>query len=60
MATLLYRLGRFASRRSWVVIATWVIVLACAGAAFVIGRGPMSSGFDIPGTETATVTQSLR
>lgn len=59
MAKLLYRLGRLCGRRSWTVIVAWLIVLAAATGAFVVGRGALASGFDIPGTETARVTQTL-
>ncbi len=59
MAELLYRLGRFASRRAWTVIFAWVAVLAAAAIAFLLGRGPLAAGFDIPGTETAAVTRTL-
>jgi putative drug exporter of the RND superfamily len=59
MAELLYRLGRFAGRRPWLVITCWLVVLAAAVAGFVVGRGPLAPGFDIPGTETARVTRVL-
>ena len=59
MAELLYRLGRWAGRRSWIVIGAWFVLLAGASAAFVVGRGPLVAGFDIPGTPTAAVTQAL-
>jgi RND superfamily putative drug exporter len=59
VAELLYRMGRFAGRRPWLVIVVWLLLLGAAVAAFLVGRGPLVAGFDIPGTETATVTQAL-
>ena len=59
MATLLARLGQFAARRPWRVIAGWIVVLAIAAGAFVLGGGGLSSGFSIPGTPTATINDQL-
>ncbi|MEO5921304.1 MAG: MMPL family transporter [Pseudolysinimonas sp.] len=59
MATLLYRLGRFSARRPWRVITGWIVVLALAGGAFLLGGGALSSGFNIPGTPTAEINDQL-
>ncbi len=52
MATLLYRLGRGAMRRRRVVAALWLVVLAGLGLAALTLRGPTSSDFTMPGTES--------
>ncbi len=59
MAELLYRIGGFASRRSGIVIVTWVAILALAGVAFAFGGGHLANGLSIPGTPTAQVTERL-
>ncbi|GAA4664499.1 MMPL family transporter [Frondihabitans cladoniiphilus] len=59
MAGLLYRLGRFSARRHWVVIVAWFVIIALAGVAFSLFKGPVSSAITIPGTPTATVTDEL-
>lgn len=59
MAQLLYRIGRFSGRRPWLVVAVWLAILAVSAAAFLAGRGTLANGFDIPGTETARVTEQL-
>ena len=59
MARLLYRIGRFSGRRPWLVIGVWLVILAASAVAFLGGRGPLTNGFDIPGTETARVTEQL-
>lgn len=52
MATLLYRLGRGAMRRRRVVAALWLVVLVGLGLAALALRGPTSSDFTMPGTES--------
>ena len=59
MAELLYRLGKGAARRAWLVIVAWVVVLGLAGGAFALGFGGLSSNLDIPGTASAEVTDQL-
>ena len=60
MAEALYRLGRACARRAWRVIAAWLVLLALAAAAFVVGHGTLQSAVSIPGTETARVAEQLR
>ncbi len=60
MAGLLYRLGRFAARRAWVVITAWIVILGLAGGAYLLGHGALTSAVTIPGTETAKVTAHLQ
>lgn len=50
MASFLYRLGRFAFRRRWLVAALWLAVLAGALAGAATLSGPTSDAFRIPGT----------
>jgi len=50
MATLLYRLGRLAFRRRWLVAALWLAVLAAALTSAATLSGPTSDAFRIPGT----------
>ncbi|BDZ44888.1 hypothetical protein [Naasia aerilata] len=59
MAGLLYRLGRFAARRRWLVVVAWVIVLALGGAGYGLFSGPISTSISIPGTATSEVTDEL-
>ncbi|SDG70304.1 MMPL family transporter [Microbacterium pygmaeum] len=59
MAELLYRLGKFAARRVWTVIATWIVVLLVAGVGFAIGFKGLATSFDIPGTASSQVTDEL-
>uniref|UniRef100_A0A942SY72 MMPL family transporter n=1 Tax=Neobacillus citreus TaxID=2833578 RepID=A0A942SY72_9BACI len=60
MAGLLFRIGRFAARRAWLVILSWVVVLAAAGGAFLAGSGPTSDQIEIPNTPTTEVQDRLR
>jgi RND superfamily putative drug exporter len=50
MARLLYRIGRFAARRRWAVIATWLVALIGLGGAAVGLSGTMTDSVSIPGT----------
>ena len=59
MAELLYRLGRLSARHARAVAAAWVAVLALAGGAYVVAGGTLASGFSIPDTPTAEVTERL-
>lgn len=59
MAELLYRLGRGAARRAWVVVAAWAVVLAGAGAGFVVGYQGLATSFDVPGMASSAVTEEL-
>ncbi|MFD1722829.1 MMPL family transporter [Amnibacterium endophyticum] len=59
MASLLYRLGRFAARRHWTVIVTWIVLLALGGVGYGVFGGTISSSISIPGTATSKVTDEL-
>ena len=59
MAELLYRLGKFAARRAWVVIIAWTLILGVAVGGFLIGFKGLTSSFDIPGTASGEVIDEL-
>lgn len=59
MAELLYRIGRFAARRAWPVIAGWLTALVAAGVAFAVAGGTLGTAITIPGTPTQQVTDRL-
>ena len=50
MASFLYRLGRFAFRRRWIVVGLWLAILAAALAGAATLSGSTSDTFRIPGT----------
>ncbi|MET4781666.1 MMPL family transporter [Glaciihabitans sp. UYNi722] len=59
MATLLYRLGRFAYRRSWTVIGVWLLLLlGILGGGIALG-GQTQESFAIPGTESQNALDRL-
>jgi len=53
VATLLYRLGRFAFRRRGLVTVVWVVLLGLVGVGAATLSGPTSNAFSIPGTESS-------
>jgi RND superfamily putative drug exporter len=52
MATLLFRLGRFAYKRALLVVIAWVILAAGALAGGVALGGQLQDSYAIPGTES--------
>ncbi|MRG58837.1 MMPL family transporter [Agromyces sp. CFH 90414] len=59
MALLLHRIGRFAYRRAWVVIAAWVLALgALLGLGLGVG-GQLQESYSIPGTESQEAIDQL-
>jgi RND superfamily putative drug exporter len=59
VATLLYRLGRFAYRRAWTVIGVWfVLFVAILGGGFALG-GQTQESFAIPGTQSQNALDRL-
>src|SRR6478735_2888459 len=59
MATLLYRLGHFATRRRWAVLIVWLALLIGLGAAAAAFSGTMTSSFTIPGTQAQAALDQL-
>ena len=59
MATLLYRLGHFATRRRWAVLIVWLVLLFGMGAAALAFSGTMTSSFTIPGTQAQAALDQL-
>ena len=59
MASLLYRLGRAAAHRAWLVITAWVVLLGLAVGGFLAFGGTLTSSVSIPGTATEEVTDQL-
>jgi len=43
MATWLYRIGNFATRRAWAVILTWTLVIAGVAGAYTAFHGKLSN-----------------
>ncbi|MEV7629018.1 MMPL family transporter [Actinoplanes sp. NPDC089786] len=60
MASFLYRLGRFAFRRRWLVTGLWLAVLAAALTGAVALSGPTSGALRIPGTPSQEAIDLLR
>ena len=59
MATLLYRIGRFAFARRGLVASAWLVLLAVlAGVLLTLGAAPTSS-VTIPGTESQRALEAL-
>ena len=59
MASLLYRLGHFATRRRWAVLIAWLALLLGLGAAAAALSGTMTSSFTIPGTPAQAALDQL-
>ncbi|MEV0130655.1 MMPL family transporter [Dactylosporangium sp. NPDC050688] len=60
MATVLYRLGRASFRHRWLVLIIWVVLLGGLGGAAAAFRGPTSSDFTMPGTESQRAIDALK
>src|SRR3954454_15543129 len=52
MARVLDRLGRGSFRHRWIVLVSWVVVLAAAGFGAIASGLNVSDSFSIPGTES--------
>lgn len=50
MARFLYRIGRFASRRRWAVLAVWLVALVGLGGTAFGVHGTLTDSVTIPGT----------
>ena len=52
MSHALYKLGRFAARRPWLVIGSWLVAaLLIIGASVTFGR-ELTNSFDVPGLDS--------
>ncbi|MFL6129257.1 MAG: MMPL family transporter [Mycobacteriales bacterium] len=59
MSQALYRLGRFAARRPWAVIGTWLVVsVFVVGASGALGR-QLEDTFDAPGADSQEAAELL-
>lgn len=56
---MLYKLGRWCFRRAWLVIATWVLIFAAAGAGAFFLAKPFSSQFRIENTPSINAAHTL-
>jgi RND superfamily putative drug exporter len=59
MAELLYRIGRFSTRRHWTVIGAWLAVLVLTGVTYASFAGALSSSISLPDTPTTRVSGQL-
>lgn len=59
MARLLYRIGRFATRRRWAVLAVWLVALLGLGGAALATHGTLADSFTIPGTAAQQAMDEL-
>ncbi|WUR84298.1 MMPL family transporter [Streptomyces phaeochromogenes] len=59
MATFLYRIGRAAFQRRWLVLLLWAVILGAAGAAASNTSGSATSSFTLPGTEAQRANDLL-
>ncbi|TDT36193.1 RND superfamily putative drug exporter [Streptomyces sp. BK208] len=60
MATLLYKLGRFAFRRRGVVVLLWLLALGGAAFAASTAPAPPADTFSMPGTESQRAFDLLK
>ncbi len=59
MSVYLYRLGRFAFRRKWLVLSAWLIVLIGLGALSSAVAKPMQDDFSMPNLPSERATEIL-
>lgn len=59
MSKFLYKIGYFAARKAWAVIAVWALVLAGLAGAYTAFHGELSNQVTIPGTEAQQVQETL-
>jgi len=60
MANLLYKLGLFSARRAWLVIISWLIILATAVTGMTLFAGTLSTSMSIAGTPSQLVIDDLK
>jgi RND superfamily putative drug exporter len=59
MANLLYKLGQLSARRAWVVIISWVLILAATSGLMLTFGGKLSTTMSLPGTPSQMVIDDL-
>jgi RND superfamily putative drug exporter len=60
MATFLYKMGRSAFRRRWLVTFLWITILTLAGVGAAAGSSSSSGSVSIPGTEAQKAFDLLK
>jgi RND superfamily putative drug exporter len=60
MAVLLYRIGAFAAKRRFLVVAVWLLVVVAALLGARAFDGQMTQSVEIPGTESQTAIDMLQ
>jgi RND superfamily putative drug exporter len=60
LAKLLQALGRFSAKRAWLVVLTWLLILASTGTWAVLGMGKLSTSMSIDGVPAQTVIDQLQ
>jgi RND superfamily putative drug exporter len=60
MSTYLYRLGRFAVRRRWLVLVSWVLALVVLSVSGKVAGGELHDEFNIPGVESQQALDVLQ
>ena len=60
MAKLLQRLGLFSAKRAWLVVISWILILASAGTWAVLGMGKLSTSMSIEGIPSQKVIDELQ
>ena len=59
MSEKLAKLGAFAFRKRWLVLASWLAIVVIAGTLMSVFRQPVSDSFSIPGTESQEAFDKL-
>ncbi|GAB4582863.1 MMPL family transporter [Nocardia sp. IFM 10818] len=59
MSVYLYRWGRFAYRRKWIVLPIWLLLFMLLGGLGAALQKPMSNDFDIPNLPSERATEIL-
>ena len=60
MASFLYKLGLFASKRSWLVIFSWVLLLGVTGTLAATAGGSFTTTMSVPGTPAQNTVDALK
>ena len=60
MAELLYRLGKFSAKRAWLIVVSWVLILASMGGLAIAANAKLSTSLSIAGIESQLVIDQLK